>query len=238
MIIRYSTSNPDKLLIFWDGSVEAWAAICKLKYERCELKPDRPDIVIVGDAIFTLDRGSWVGVDSNRTVRYYPDKFVYGLVELHGAVASDYFHNIYLNDDSHIGEEAVSKASILEAVGEHFNRHKKVYLAIGITAAVCGTVGYLAYKMKPVVVQTINGDIHAPVSAMGDAIQNINFGLERRVHPGWITQCVETGEKFASQNRAAEVFGASSKAMSRHLNGLRESVNGYHFVRIQEFVTT
>ena len=69
------------------------------------------------------------------------------------------------------------------------------------------------------------------------AIQNVNFGLERRVHPGWITQCVETGERFASQNRAAEVFGGTASRMSEHLRGARENFNGYHFIRVQEFVT-
>jgi predicted XRE-type DNA-binding protein len=52
-----------------------------------------------------------------------------------------------------------------------------------------------------------------------------------------ITQCVETGERFASQNRAAEVFGGTASRMSEHLRGARENFNGYHFIRVQEFVT-
>ncbi len=237
MIIRYSKHRPDVMFIFWDGSVDAWAAICKLPCEPSSVRVDHPGTVHTGDAIWNPRRGRWIGLDMSRKIRSYEEASVYGLTELQGPEATDYFYNVYLLGMERVERERVAPTSLVKGVKRHFKRSQKIYTAIGITAVVCGIAGYLAYKMKPVVVQTINGDIHAPVSATGDVIQNTNFGLERRVHPGWITQCVETGEKFASQNRAAEVFGGTASRMSEHLRGARDNFNGHHFIRVREFAT-
>ena len=200
-----------------------------------------PGIVYVRESKYVISIGDWAGLDPSHIVRGFSEKFTFGMREVHDLDAYTYFYNTYLGGSRVSANESSAsdqtEVHILDGVRAHFKRNQRVYIAIGITAVVCGIVGYLAYKTKPVVVQTINGDIHAPVSAIGDAIQNVNFGLERRVHPGWITQCVETGERFASQNRAAEVFGGTASRMSEHLRGARENFNGYHFIRVQEFVT-
>ena len=56
--------------------------------------------------------------------------------------------------------------------------------------------------------------------------------LERRGHPGWIVRCIETGEVFASQNRAAEVTGINPGRLSEHLNGKTPHDQGYTFERV------
>lgn len=241
MIIRYSQNRKDAIYILWDGSLDTWHAICGLKREQCTLHPDEPGIVYVRESKYVISIGDWAGLDPSHIVRGFSEKFTFGMREVHDLDAYTYFYNTYLGGSRVSANESSAsdqtEVHILDGVRAHFKRNQRVYIAIGITAVVCGIVGYLAYKTKPVVVQTINGDIHAPVSAIGDAIQNVNFGLERRVHPGWITQCVETGERFASQNRAAEVFGGTASRMSEHLRGARDNFNGHHFIRVREFAT-
>jgi hypothetical protein len=60
--------------------------------------------------------------------------------------------------------------------------------------------------------------------------------LERRGHPGNLTRCVETGEVFASQARAADLMGINRGNLVSHLNGRVPVVNGYTFERIGEAV--
>jgi hypothetical protein len=50
--------------------------------------------------------------------------------------------------------------------------------------------------------------------------------------PSWVIRCVETGKVFTSQMEAARLMGLDQSTISRHLNGSRAHVNGYHFVRL------
>ena len=58
--------------------------------------------------------------------------------------------------------------------------------------------------------------------------------LARRGHPGNVIKCVETGEVFASQNRAAAAYGISAKALRNSLRGLKDTAGGYHFEFVGE----
>ena len=58
--------------------------------------------------------------------------------------------------------------------------------------------------------------------------------LARRGHPGNVIKCVETGEVFVSQNRAAAAYGISAKALRNSLRGLKETAGGYHFEFVGE----
>ena len=62
--------------------------------------------------------------------------------------------------------------------------------------------------------------------------------LARRGHPGNVIKCVETGEVFASQNRAAAAYGISAKALRNSLRGLKETAGGYHFEFVGEMPAT
>lgn len=58
--------------------------------------------------------------------------------------------------------------------------------------------------------------------------------LTRRGHPGNILRCNETGELFASQNRAASDMGIDPANLSRHLNGKFPNAGGYTFENLGE----
>jgi hypothetical protein len=50
--------------------------------------------------------------------------------------------------------------------------------------------------------------------------------------PSWVIRCVETKSIFTSQLHAAKAMSLDPSSISRHLNGTKEHVNGYHFVRV------
>lgn len=50
--------------------------------------------------------------------------------------------------------------------------------------------------------------------------------------PSYVVRCVETKSIFTSQLHAAKAMGLDPSSISRHLNGLKDHVNGYHFVRV------
>ncbi len=66
---------------------------------------------------------------------------------------------------------------------------------------------------------------------IGDNVYNLSAttGVE---YGGFMTRCVETGEVFSSQIRAAIAYDISPTSLSNHLNGRTPHVNGYTFERI------
>jgi len=58
--------------------------------------------------------------------------------------------------------------------------------------------------------------------------------LVRRGHPGNIIKCVDTGEMFASQNRAAQATGIHPFELYRHLAGQIDTAGGMRFVKLGE----
>lgn len=67
-----------------------------------------------------------------------------------------------------------------------------------------------------------------------DNVINYNEILSRRGHPGNAVKCEETGEIFASQNRAAEANKISPSRLASHLAGNLENVGGLHFTKLGE----
>lgn len=84
-------------------------------------------------------------------------------------------------------------------------------------------------------VEGANAVIHKAVLKDNSALYKVfniyNIGFKNK-GPSWIVKCVETGRVFASQKHAAKVMGLSKDHISNHLNGLRDHVSGYHFVRL------
>lgn len=107
----------------------------------------------------------------------------------------------------------------------HFRENKKVYIGTAC-GVVVGVVAYAIGGPKSIqIVDNFNLKYKSPTSTQVIAM------LERRGHPGNVIRCVETGEPFASQNRAAAATGVNAGALSQHLSGLKESVKGLHFVK-------
>lgn len=67
-----------------------------------------------------------------------------------------------------------------------------------------------------------------------DASENIVNVIERegRGHPGYLTECIETGKKFLSQGDAAIFEGVSDVTMSNHMTGKLSDINGRHYRRL------
>jgi hypothetical protein len=99
--------------------------------------------------------------------------------------------------------------------------------------------------------QHIRGDVIVP--AQGDAIvlgksvensiiflgenkgtlNNVSYiSANRPGPPSWVVRCLETDMLFTSQKKAALEMDITPSNISRHLNGLQETAEGYHFERI------
>ena len=130
-----------------------------------------------------------------------------------------------------------------EKLKKHFSDNKKLYFGIAIGAVVAGTGVYI-WKAR-------SGMAETPVFSEGSTVVTISnaarvdtvinnsgsiINLIRRGHPGNVVEHLESGEQFASQARAAEVFGVSASRMSKRLRGLIEDIDGEHFRVLREAV--
>lgn len=115
-------------------------------------------------------------------------------------------------------------------IKKHFVDNKNLYL----TGAVCLVVGALVAK------QGESANSNATMKMIAYKPQNVSQNLEqttvlvRRGHPGNVVKCVETGELFASQNRAASALGIDAAGLSRHLQGKNPHVGGLTFENLGE----
>jgi DNA endonuclease I-HmuI-like, NUMOD-like domain len=101
----------------------------------------------------------------------------------------------------------------------HFRKNKKLYLGIGI-----GILITLAVR-RPVSIAPIFNNTNTVIT-----------DLSRRGHPGYIVRCKETGEVFASINRAANVMGLNQANIVHFLKGRVPHVGGYTFEVLGEAV--
>jgi hypothetical protein len=111
----------------------------------------------------------------------------------------------------------------------HVKEHKETYIASSVTAllAIAGT---LAVTSGSKAVQL------SPLSFAYKSTLVQTAVLTRRGHPGFVVKCNETGELFASIQRAAELMNISRPNLSAHLNGRLPQVSGYTFTKLGEAV--
>ncbi len=124
----------------------------------------------------------------------------------------------------------------IERIKAHINKHKVVY-SCGTTAITVAGITYLIIGGRYAVVGNAASDglervTVRPLSFFSHH-NNVVTVIERdgRGHPGYITHCIETGKDFATQGEAARKYGISSTVMSKHINGILENANGFHFER-------
>ena len=132
---------------------------------------------------------------------------------------------------------------MIDKVKNHIQKNKNYYIVGGVLVG----AGITCLIMRPVVsgiprvptsdvprvsenVSYIQPRVLNFFSRTGDITTNIHNG--ERGHPGFLTRCLETGDVFKSQAKAAEAFEVSSSVMSGHLNGKLDDVGGFHFERI------
>jgi tyrosine-protein phosphatase YwqE len=123
-----------------------------------------------------------------------------------------------------------------EAIKEHIAKHKVVYssLATGVVFA-----GITALIMRGVAKQPISssvtGTAGSSVTGTGKkvVISNVSFiSSDRQGPPSWVVRCKETGNIFTSQRAASLAMEISETNISKQLNGLQTSAQGYTFERI------
>lgn len=104
----------------------------------------------------------------------------------------------------------------------HWEKYRIYYLC-GIAVVVGVGAGLLIAR---------NINFYNTKITAGNDVNIFTTELARRGHPGWVTRCLETGELYASQNRAAACNNVSRSMLSSHLNGVAPDAGGLHFERV------
>lgn len=124
----------------------------------------------------------------------------------------------------------------MNRIKTHFNNHKELYLGIGAGVAVAG---FTCVVMRGVASRPDNSVIHGVVGPVIHGtkhkvvMNNVSyFSSNRQGPPSWVVRCKETGDIFTSQHKTALAMGLRESDLSRHLNGILEHVDGFHFERI------
>ena len=123
-----------------------------------------------------------------------------------------------------------------EKLKAHWEKYKQTYITVGVSIAVGVMVGvgvYVLTKQKnPNIKVDISGNTDS--NPIGVNLGTLNYTVEanRQGPPSWVVRCLETGEVFSSQRKAAEELGVSDRDISTHLNGMKDNVGGLHFERI------
>ena len=125
----------------------------------------------------------------------------------------------------------MEKKTVGQKVKGHFKKHKVKYIVGGTCAVVGVGVGLYLGNKGIINVQLVNT---GEVTQVQNIDKSINV-LTRRGHAGNMVRCLETGEVFASQNRACDLLGLNRSDLSNHLNGLKDEVKGLHFEKIGDF---
>ena len=125
----------------------------------------------------------------------------------------------------------MEKKTVGQKVKGHFKKHKVKYIVGGTCAVVGVGVGIYLGNKGIINVQLVNT---GEVTQVQNIDKSINI-LSRRGHAGDVIRCLETGETFASQKRAAEVYGVNQGDISKHLKGKKDSVKGMTFEKVGSF---
>lgn len=116
----------------------------------------------------------------------------------------------------------------IERIKLHVVENKKYYL-IGAGGIIVGAAGMYFFRNPQVITKNVSLLSYKPTQS-----NTVIVSLTRRGHPGNIVRCLETGEAFASQKRAAIATGVSPGNLSRHLSGKLPHVKGLHFENLGE----
>ena len=119
-----------------------------------------------------------------------------------------------------------------EPIKTHFKKHKEAYIVGSACLLIGAATAVLIVTRKGVDVTVAQKGVFVN-SPITNTVVTI---LERRGHPGNVIRCIETGEVFASQQRAAELLGLSAGNLSQHLSGKYAHVSGLTFEILGEAV--
>lgn len=120
----------------------------------------------------------------------------------------------------------MEKKTVGQKVKGHFKKHKVKYV-VGGTCAVVGVGVYLGNK----------GIINVQLVNTGEVTQVRNIDksvkiLTKKGHPGNKILCDQTKKLYNSQSEAASEIGINPTYLSEHMNGKKDTVQGYTFARM------
>jgi hypothetical protein len=138
---------------------------------------------------------------------------------------------------------------VFDDIKTHFEKYKAAYIVGGISVGIFSVAGitYLIMRdgslgISPSVTGTAgpsvtgtreSGVIQNIVSGKSNTLNAVSyFSANRSGPPSWVVRCKETGEVFTSQHAAALAKGITETNLSKHLNGLQDTAQGFHFERL------
>lgn len=122
-------------------------------------------------------------------------------------------------------------------IKEHFAKYRNIYITAGIVvlgSVVTEFTVYSAIKasIKPVSIGNINTESNSNTAINLGGTLNYTIKSARKEPPSWVVRCVETGQLYSSQRQAAKTLNLDKNNLSKHLNGLTDSVGELHFERV------
>lgn len=123
-----------------------------------------------------------------------------------------------------------------ELIKEHISNHKVAY-SCGLTGII--VAGFTCVIMRNVASRHIQDGCtvlaKGGFTVLGKSVvtNDVSYiSANRQGPPSWVVRCIETGAIFSSQSSAALEMGIDASNLSKHLNGIFENADSYHFERI------
>ena len=117
-------------------------------------------------------------------------------------------------------------------IKEHIKKHQTAYACLSTGIIVAVFTSFVLRNNTPKIIKVDAGN-DAVVMGANSVLNQVSYiTAERQGPPSWVVRCLETNQIFTSQNAASETMELDRSTLSRHLNGMIEHVNGYHFERI------
>ena len=116
----------------------------------------------------------------------------------------------------------------VKSVQDHLNANKSAYIV-----GVIGTVAYMS-KSRPLKINITVSPAIAPVFNNTPVFNNINTVAKNIGRPPYLVYIKELDKFVRSQGEAAKALGVTNAAISKHVNGKTEHINGYHLLRYKE----
>lgn len=129
----------------------------------------------------------------------------------------------------------------LRRIKTHFEKHRDIYIGVGIGAALVG-ITWVIVKGR---YETLaNGGVYGletadtsatmrPFSFLSYQTNSITIKSQTGAgRPGYLVHSLDTGDWFSSQRIAAKFFGISESILSKHLSGKIPNADGFVFERV------
>ena len=119
--------------------------------------------------------------------------------------------------------DAMAVGTKYQQVKAHVQENRAAYIA-GAGGLAVGTISVLLLKGSNTQIVNTAAPVISPVFNNNNS-SNVNFAG----HMTKIVKCLETGEVWEKVTEAAEAVNAPVSAMSKHLNGHKDHIDGLHY---------